>query len=259
MIIFKKRRKTIIFVLLAIILPTSLSLGCLFAMIHIKSQSSRGLVFEKYNVDLGELNYDMEVKVSFPFKNATSDIIKIRKINADCRCTDVSANKKEILPGEAGIIDVNFTTSNRRGPETHSIAVVTDSLKQEVVKLTISAVIDPQMELIPRALSFGRVSSIENSMPREVSIVSRFREQGKTIGVSSSNPYIKAMLLSKEPAHSREAGRIRVELCGKPPSGKLEGDIAVITRTEKGIVNSSIKVVAEILGTVQASSHLNLR
>lgn len=253
------RRKSILYVSVAIILPISLSLGCLFLMLYIRGGSHKGLIFSTYHIDLGELNYGEDVTANFPFKNTACNPIKITKLHGDCRCTDISADKMLVLPGETGTIAVTFRSANRRGSESHRIAVLTNAPEEELIKLTVSAVVDPHIELIPRALSFGRVGALQDAKPRQVSIISRFREPAKTIGVSSSNPYIKATLLSKERTHNREAGRIRVELCGKPPSGKLEADIAVITYTEKGIINSSIKVVAEILGTVQASSHLNLR
>jgi len=255
-----RRRKTILYVSVVVILPASLSLGCLFLMLHIKAAGNRGLLFSKHHIDLGELNYGEDVTANFPFKNTASKPIKITKLHGTCRCTDISADKMEVLPGETGTIAVTFRSANRRGPENHKIVVLTDVPKQELIELTLSAVVDPQIELIPRVLSFGYVAVLEDVRSREVSIISRFREPAKTISVSSSSTYIQATLLSKEPSYSREAGRIRVELCGKPPSGKLEGDITVKTRTEKGIVNNSLKVVAEILdisGVASLSSSIS--
>lgn len=241
------RRKTILYVSVAVILPASLSMSCLLLMSHMKGAKNKGLVFTRYDIDLGELNYGEEVTANFSFRNTASKPIKIAKLQGDCRCTDISADKTLVLPGDTGAVSATFRSADRRGPESHRIAVLTDALEQEPMKLTLSAVVDPHIELIPRALSFGLVGVLQETKPREVSIISRFIEPAKTIGVSSSNPYIKATLLSQEPTHSREAGRMRVETCGKPPSGKLESDITVTTRTEKSIVRNSLKVVAEIL------------
>jgi len=249
-----RKRKTILYISVVVILPATLSLGCLFMMLHIKAASNRGLLFSKHHIDLGELSYGQDVTANFPFKNTASRPIKITKLHGTCRCTDISADKMEIMPDETGTIAVTFRTANRRGPENHKVAVLTDAPEQELIELTLSAVVDPRIELIPRALSFGHVAVLDDVKYREVSIISRFREPAKTIRVSSSNPYIKASLLSKKPSHSREAGRIRVELCGKPSSGKLEGEIAIKTRTEKGIVSNSLKVMAEILDTSGVAS-----
>ena len=248
------RRKTLFFISFVIILPISLSLGCLFLMLHKKAVSNEGLHFSSHHIDLGELNYGQDVTANFPFRNTASKPIRITKLHGDCRCTDIESDKKVVLPGETGAVTVIFRSANRRGPETHNVVVLTDSPQQELIKLTLSAVVDPHIELIPRALSFGRVGDLRHVKSREVSIISRFREPARTISVSSSNPHIKATLLDLEPAHSREAGRIRVELSGKAPSGKLESDIKVTTRTEKGIVNNSLKVVAEILTVADAAS-----
>ena len=226
----------------------------MFLMLHIKAASNRGLLFSKHHIDMGELNYGQDVTANFPFKNTASKPIKITKLHGTCQCTDISADKMEVLPGETGTIAVTFRSANRRGPENHKVAVLTDVPEQEPIELSLSAVVDPRIELIPRALSFGHVTVLKDVKSREISIISRFREPAKTISVSSSNPYIKATLLSKKPSHSTEAGRISIELCGKPPSGKLEGDIAIKTRTEKGIVSNSLKVMAEILDTSGVAS-----
>jgi hypothetical protein len=273
-----RRRKIILYVSIVVILPASLSLGCLFFMLHIKTVSNKGLLFSKKHIDLGELNYSQDVTANFPFKNTASKLIKITKLYGTCHCTDISADKMEILPGEEGVVSVTFKSASRRGPENHKVAVWTNAPGQEHIELTLSAIVDPRIELIPRAisfgqvevlepvvvdpliklipraLSFGHVAVLENVKSRDVLIMSRFREPAKTISVSSSSPYIKATLLSKEPSYSTEAGKICVELYGNPPSGKLEGDITIKTRTEKGIVSNSLTVMADILDTSNMAS-----
>ena len=229
------------------------SLGCIWGLFP--QRNYQRLYFPEYNKDLGELDYDTEIKTSFHFKNTSSELINIKKVKADCRCTDASTSKTKIYPGESGTIEVTFRSSNRSGPENHKIAVFTDAPEQEVVSLSISAAVNPELEIIPRAISFGRVIDTQNVPPREVSVVSRFRQPARIINVSSSNPYIKATLLEKKPIHNRETGRIKIELCGNPPSGELNGNVAVTTLTEKGIINSSIKVMADILGVVETASY----
>ena len=139
--------------------------------------------------------------------------------------------------------------------EDHRILVYTGSGEQEKIVLGISAVVDPRLEIIPRAISFGRVRNGQEANPREVSIVSRFREPAQIISVSSSQPYIKATLLPRKAAPKREVGRIRIELCADAPCCKLDGNIVVTTGAENRMVNSSIKVVAEILGPVETISY----
>lgn len=225
----------------------------MFWLFH--EQGDKGLSFQNYHIDLGKLDYDTETKATFNFKNTTHNLINIKKVKADCKCTDAYANKKEIHPGESGFVEVTFRSSNQSGPENHKIWVSTDIADQEKIILGISAVVDPKLEIIPRAISFGRVRNVQEVNPREVSVVSRFRQSARTISVSSSNPYIKATLLEKQAAHKREAGRIKIELCGNPPSGQLDGNVVVTTRTEKGVVNSSIKIMADILGVVETASY----
>lgn len=232
----------------------SFSLIAMIFFITIQKEE-KGLVFDSKHIDLGELDYNTEIKTKFYFTNNFHDTINVKKISADCKCTNTSINKKEIKAGEKGFVEVIFTSSHHSGPENHKILVSTDRAGQEKIMLGISAVIDPKLEIIPRAISFGRVRKVQEANSREVSIVSRFRQSAITMSVSSSNPYIKATLLEKQAAHKREAGRIKIELCGNPPSGQLDGNVVVTTQTEKGIINSSIRVVADILGVVETASY----
>ncbi len=104
---FFHNRRTIALIPLAIgILTLLLSFTCIFLLFG--GPSRKGLSFAKYHIDLGQLDYDTQVKVNFPFKNTTSNLIKIRKVMADCRCTDVRANKRVIYPDEMGAIEVTF-------------------------------------------------------------------------------------------------------------------------------------------------------
>lgn len=76
---------------------------------------------------------------------------------------------------------------------------------------------------------------------------------GQVSPMSTATAYWKKL---KSWASARcEAGRIKIELCGNPPSGQLDGNVVVTTRTEKDVVNSSIKITADILGVVETASY----
>jgi len=230
--------------------------ACALFLSHDKKDQA--LRFRKHHLDFGELDYDTEVKASFSFKNTSSNLINIEKVKADCRCTDVSANKEQVLPGEEGLIEVTFRSSNTSGLENHQIFVHTDSPNQETIKLTISALVAPKIEMVPRAISFGRVLNVQDTNPRQVAVISHLGQPPQAIHVSSSSPYVKATLLDRQPVSSRQVGRIKIELCGAPPAGHLKERVLVTTRTKERIINSSIKVVAEIMSSVQAVSQQRL-
>jgi len=222
-----------------------LALSCIFCLLA--QDNYQGLYFPKYNIDLGELDYDMETKTSFPFKNKTSKLINIRTIKADCRCTDASASKKAISPGESGQIAVTFRSSNQAGPENHKIVVFTDAPNQEINRLSISALVDPKIETVPRSISFGRVEGSQDVKSREVAVLSRFRGLASVVDVSTSSPYIKARFQEKDVSYKREVGRVTIELCGEPVSGKLSETVFLKTNTEKGLIETKIKVFADIV------------
>ncbi len=211
------------------------------------TSESPGLIFPDTRLDLGDLDYDTEATASFSFKNTTSTVVRITAVKADCGCTAASASKSVIYPREQGTIDVAFRSGNKSGPQNHSVIVQTDYPAQETVDLTVSAQVNPTIQLIPCALWSGQIHLTNGFGPREVSVVSRFDKPAKTVSVSSSSPFVKALLLDAKPAHGREVGRIRITLCGNPPPGNLNATLLVKTQIEKGLVNSSLRVAAKVV------------
>ncbi|MHC4647911.1 MAG: DUF1573 domain-containing protein [Planctomycetota bacterium] len=207
----------------------------------------KGLHFQQNHLDLGELDYDTEIQATFPFKNTGPKLISIKKVKADCRCTLASAGEQQVYPGESGSIDVTFRSSNESGPEKHEIVVVTDPPSPELIKLTISAVVDPKIEIIPRAISFGRVKQAQTVSARTVAVVSRFRGPAEIVGISTSSPYLKAAILDEKQVGSREVARIKIALLATALPGRLDSRVVVETRTEAGVIHSSIRILAEIV------------
>ena|GEM_PF-4806940 len=223
------------------------SLAVLSTYLVLHTSESPALIFPQTRLDLGDLDYDTQANASFPFKNTTSTVLRIKAVKADCGCTDASTSKSVIYPGEEGTIDVAFRSQNKSGPQNHRVIVQTDCPGQETVDLTVSAQVNPRIQLIPCALWFGQIHLTNRPDPREVSVISRFDKPAKTVSASSSSPFVKALLLDAKPAHGREVGRIRITLCGNPPPGNLNATVLVKTQIEKGLVSSSLRVAAKVV------------
>lgn len=67
---------------------------------------------------------------TFPFRNATSEIIKITGIQTSCGCTSARADIQEIPPGGAGSVLVRFDAGNRTGEQV-KMAIVRTSDKEK--------------------------------------------------------------------------------------------------------------------------------
>jgi hypothetical protein len=67
---------------------------------------------------------------TFPFRNPTSEIIKITGIQTSCGCTSAKADIKEIPPGGSGSVQVRFDAGNRTGEQV-KMAIVRTSDKEK--------------------------------------------------------------------------------------------------------------------------------
>ena len=67
---------------------------------------------------------------TFPFRNPTSETIKITGIQTSCGCTSAKADIKEIPPGGSGSVLVRFDAGSRTGEQV-KMAIIRTSDKEK--------------------------------------------------------------------------------------------------------------------------------
>jgi len=226
-------------------------LSCLGLFFYNKRVSfDKNLYFKKYHINLGELDFNKTKKINFYFKNFGSHSVRIRSIEVDCSCLKVSPYEKEVSAGKAGVINAIFV-ANQIGSVNRKIMIITDDASQKVIRLSVSAIVkEPPVKVVPPSITFGRVLGVQNAGSKIVSITSNL-DRHKIMSAVSCNSYIKASILKNTSYQSREVGRIKVILCGEPPSGRIEGEVIVKIQTAQGVVKSTIKVSADIVDAVE--------
>ena len=61
----------------------------------------------------------------YKYRNTGTDTQKISGIQTSCGCTTAKADKKEIPPGDTGVVQVRFDFGNRKGEQVKMAAVRT--------------------------------------------------------------------------------------------------------------------------------------
>ncbi len=86
------------------------------------------LQFEEEVYDFGTIKDDSNLVVNFEFKNIGVSNLEIKKANADCGCTTVKFEKKEVKPGESGIIEIVYSpiSNNDSGSISKNIALISN-------------------------------------------------------------------------------------------------------------------------------------
>ncbi len=97
-----------------------------------------GLTFDKKVHDFGTFSVDSGAKsCSFAYKNNTNKPIVINNILSSCGCTTPTWNKKPIMPGEGGKIDVVYANDLGPYPFDKSLTVYTSaSAKPVMLRIT---------------------------------------------------------------------------------------------------------------------------
>ncbi len=92
----------------------------------VEKQSQKGnakLVFEKTDVDLGELVQGDKRKLTFKFTNEGTEDVKIDFATGSCGCTVPDWPRKTFKPGESGEIEVEYDSKDKEGLQENTVDV----------------------------------------------------------------------------------------------------------------------------------------
>src|SRR5262249_13233110 len=79
--------------------------------------------FSEPAFDFGKVSFGTVVQHDYIFTNTGDQLLVIKDVHPACGCTTVRNWSREIAPGKAGTISINFETANISGPVAKSIMV----------------------------------------------------------------------------------------------------------------------------------------
>ncbi|MCA1962063.1 MAG: DUF1573 domain-containing protein [Desulfomonile sp.] len=111
----------------------------------------------------GTVLYGDRVVEKFQFTNSGDEILVIDKVRPDCACTKVEALQREISPGGTGTIVAELDTVGlSQGAKRTNIIVQTNDASRPVVKLTLIAYVQRQVDVTPAFLAQKLRAHTEN-------------------------------------------------------------------------------------------------
>lgn len=114
------------------------------------AQTSAKIVFDAVVYDFGELPEGPRVNTEFKFKNEGTEPLIISNAKGSCGCTVPVWPKEPILPGETGVIKVEYNTARRPGPFTKTITIASNTTEgNTVLKIRGTVVNEPEEETMP--------------------------------------------------------------------------------------------------------------
>jgi hypothetical protein len=109
---------------------------------QVADTSHAGISFAEYEHKFGKVNAGEKIACIFTFTNTgTSDLV-INAATTSCGCTVSKYNRKPILPGNTGTLEVVFNTSGYNGLQTKTITVHSNANVPVVLLRIVAEVIN---------------------------------------------------------------------------------------------------------------------
>ncbi|HNY02279.1 MAG TPA: DUF1573 domain-containing protein [Bacteroidales bacterium] len=104
------------------------------------------ITFEDTEHDFGKILEGETVNYSFQFTNTGKSDLLIAEVTSSCGCTVPSYPKNPIRPGSKGEIKVAFNSNGKRGFQSKSILVATNTQPNTTVIHIKAQVVNPEAE-----------------------------------------------------------------------------------------------------------------
>jgi hypothetical protein len=101
--------------------------------------------FVKTVHDYGVIFQDGNGECEFEFKNTGREPLVLSNVTSSCGCTVPSWPREPIMPGKTSVIKVKYNT-NRVGPISKSVSVMSNSEEHPKVELRIQGQVKPKQE-----------------------------------------------------------------------------------------------------------------
>lgn len=107
-------------------------------------QQNPVMEFEKTEHNFGTIKEEIgAVTTQFEFTNTGKSPLIIQRVSASCGCTTPSYTREPVLPGQKGVISVQYSTVRRPGAFSKTIRVYTN-VPDNVYVLTIKGNVTPK-------------------------------------------------------------------------------------------------------------------
>ena len=109
-----------------------------------KPYNSAKISFDKTEHNFGRIISGEIVRYSFKFTNKGKEDLLISKVSTSCGCTVSSYPRNPIKPGGKGVIEVVFDSRGRKGFQSKTITVLSNSVPNKTILKIKANAIQPE-------------------------------------------------------------------------------------------------------------------
>lgn len=163
-----------------------LTLGLLAVGTLASAENPPKLVIDEKVIDLGEIPQGVVKDVVFTLRNEGGTTLHVRSVRPSCGCT-VAEFDEVIEPGSTGEVRAKLDTSNFKTAISKSIHVMSDDPMNPTMTLVIKAVVQPVIDVLPRALVRFNALQKEKAVQKVVLVGTKLSGDFQVTGVTSDN------------------------------------------------------------------------
>ena len=231
-----------------------------FALVGLPALAEGKLIVEEKAWNAGEVELGSVIEHNFLFTNSGDSPVKIKDVLPQCGCT-VPKYPPTIAPGETASVRLQINTKTlHSGKNSKTTTVLTDAPGAERVILQVRMQLFTPLEFLPKSMIYLRTRPGRERIER---VLARpHRPKMKIVGVTSSNPNIKASLEPVKVLAAKNAGQegglaaallpregdswIKVSLLPSAPVGIHRAELMVST-TDPDYPEAIVKVNAVVV------------
>jgi hypothetical protein len=211
------------------------------------NEPSGVISFERPIMDFGHVKRGSKLSAKFNFTNVGKGTLAIQGVQSSCDCATVDAAKgKTFGPGEKGVIEVAFDTTDYSGKVTKAITVITNERSMPDRTLTVSATVNSDVDAVPPLADFGDI--VMNQTPQlKIHLKSSMKNEFKVEKIRYNEEFLDV-------GYTKEGNEFVLYVKIKPtvPIGFYK-DTIWIKNNSPSLPEMPIPVRASIRGQIAAS------
>jgi hypothetical protein len=235
-----------------IIFPLLLSLQTL---LFVDAQTKdANLSFDTEMHDFGKIEEaDGTVTFNFAFTNTGSLPLMIKQVHASCGCTSPSWSKEPVLPGNKGYVSATYNPSNRPGPFSKTINVVSNASTPNKV-LTIKGEVIPKPKSLEDIYRFSMDKIRLKTNHMSFSRVVKGKTGSQSVEIVNISDQPVKVTFNRVPAHLVLSAS--PEVLGPGQKGIIQGTYDASLKDDWGFLVDRIDVMLD--GEYKSSNRLTV-
>ena len=90
------------------------------------------------------------------FRNGGTSTVNVTSVTSSCKCSQAKTDQTAYAPGEKGVLTATMDVTGKVGSHEKEITVGTDAPLAPPIKLSLKAIIQPRVEVVPAEVDWTR-------------------------------------------------------------------------------------------------------